>query len=84
MKGLILNVNNKMDITGGQEQQNDIYFATIIDGCTSLGAEYVSRASLKSNDCAAIGGKMNDLDPEMCDLDWCKAKSFVAGGLYLR
>ncbi len=67
-----------------REEQKVIYFAAKIGSCTSLGAEYASRASFKSTDCQVIGGKINDIDSEMCDLDWCKTYSFIPGGIYLR
>ena len=61
-----------------------VYFATKIGGCSSLGVKYVSRASFRTNDCGALGGKTNDLDPKFCDLDWCKSTGFVDDGLYIR
>ncbi len=58
------------------------YFATTSGGCALLGAEYVTTASVISNDCSAIGGQMKT--PELCDLDWCRAEYFVKGALYFR
>ncbi len=60
------------------------YFATKIGGCSTLNVQYISRASFITNDCAALGGKVNGIDPKRCDLDWCKATGFVNDGLYLR
>ena len=59
-----------------------IYFPTKIDGCMSLNAVKVSRASINSADCVAIGGQLNS--ESRCELDWCKSETFKSGALYFR
>ena len=63
-----------------------IYVATAVDGCATIGGVYVTRASLKASgdDCAALGGQVNSINAEFCDIDWCSVTRVISGALYPR
>ena len=63
-----------------------MYVATAIDGCATIGGEYVSRASVKAtaDNCAALGGQINAINGDFCDIDWCKVDRVISGAIYPR
>ena len=63
-----------------------LYVAAAIDGCASIGGEYISRSSVKAtaDNCAALGGQVNSINDEFCDLDWCSVDHVISGAIYPR